>query len=521
MVEKIARSMIDYLVIHAEESREKAAIICGDRELNYGALENLSGRCRRVFKNLSLECGDRVALIMCDCPEWVVAFLGVIGLGAIAVPCSTMVRATEIRSILNDCGVRMAVVTSDQSGLVQAALSEQLLPELEVVLIAGGGTFELDGVKTLSFETALAEADAEPLADFEPRTPALILYTSGSSGTPKGVVHTHGDISYTIEKAGRGVYGITKEDRLFSSSRLFFAYGLGNSFSFPLGLGATSILCRERPKPELIAQVFAERRPTIFFGVPSVFRSLLEYRQEGHLLDTNSLRLCASAGETLPARIFHEWRNETGLEILDALGSTELLHVFIANQLDRVLPGSSGLPVMGYEVRLLDEAGQPVTGVGRGELQVKGASAFSGYWNQPEKTAETISQDWVKTGDIYRRDEAGFYWHEGRSNDMFKAKGMWISPAEIEEVLCENDPVLEAAVVPELDADGANVVAAYVVLRSDAVADQQMIDLLKTAAGARLPRYKRPEQIYFLKELPRTATGKVQRFKLRERRDSY
>jgi benzoate-CoA ligase family protein len=345
-----------------------------------------------------------------------------------------------------------------------------------------------------------------------------MLYTSGSTGTPKGVVHSHGDISYTIEKAGRQAYGITNGDRLFSSSRLFFAYGLGNSFSFPLGLGATSILCRERPKPELIAKVFAQQRPTIFFGVPPVFRALLEYRRQGHPLDTSSLRYCASAGEALPARIFHEWLNETGLQILDALGSTELLQAFIANPFDRISPGSSGLPVPGYEVRLVDEAAQTVNGAGRGELQVRGGSAFSCYWNRPEETAETKRDGWVKTGDVYRRDEAGFYWHEGRSDDTFKSKGMWISPLEIEEVLCAHDAVLEAAVVPVPDADGTNVVSACVVLRPELAADQGMIDRLKAEAGAKLPRYKRPEQIYFLKELPRTATGKIQRFKLRESR---
>jgi len=516
VVQEIARSIVDYLAIHAKDRGEKTAVICGDQQLSFRDIDDLSARSRRVFKNLQLERGDRVALLMCDCPEWIVAFLGVIGLGGIAVPCSTMLSGADVRSILNDCGARMAVITSDQLALMQAVLSEQSPPKLEVALVAGGGVLKAEQVRTLSFETMLAQPATEPLADFEPDTPAFILYTSGSTGAPKGVVHTHGDIIYTIEKAGRGVYSITKNDRIFSSSRLFFAYGFGNSFSFPLGLGATSILCRERPKPEVIARIFVEQRPTIFFGVPPVFRALHDYRRQGHSLDTSSLRFCASAGEALPARIFNEWRNELGLQVLDTLGSTELLHVFIANRLDRISPGSSGVPVPGYEVRLLDEAGQLITGPGQGELQVKGASAFSCYWNRPEKTAETTDQGWVKTGDLYRRDKAGFYWHEGRCDDMFKAKGMWISPMEIEEAFGTDDAVIEAAVVPERDTDGTNLVAAYVVLRPGMMADKEMIDRLKADAGAKLPRYKRPERIYFLAELPRTVTGKVQRYKLRE-----
>jgi 4-hydroxybenzoate-CoA ligase len=516
VVQKIARSIVDLLASHAKDSGDKLAVICGDQQLSFRDLDDLSARCRRVFKDLHLERGDRVALVMCDCPEWVVTFLGVIGLGGIAVPCSTMLSGAEIRSILNDCGARIAVISADQVALMQAVLSEQSVPKLEVVLVAGDGVLKAEGVNTLSFETLRAHAVTEPLADLEANTPAFILYTSGSTGAPKGAVHTHGHITYTIENAGRGVYDITKNDRIFSSSRLFFAYGFGNSFSFPVGLGATTILCRERPKPDVIARIFADQRPTIFFGVPAVFRTLLDYRRQGHALDTSSQRICVSAGEALPARIVDEWQQEFGLQILDTLGSTEMLHVFIANRRDRICPGSSGLPVPGYEVRLLDQGGRVVTGPGQGELQVKGASAFSHYWNQPEKTAHTIDQGWVKTGDLYRRDDAGFYWHEGRSDDMFKTKGMWVSPIEVEEALGTDEAVMEVAVVPERDTDGTNLVAAYVALRPGMIADHEMIDGLKAQAATKLPRYKRPERIYFLPELPRTATGKLQRYKLRE-----
>jgi len=499
------RSIIDDLAFRAEQDPGKTAILYEDQAISYRELEQRSAKCRGALNALGLKPGERVALVMCDGPDWVVAFLGVIGLGAIAVPCSTMLKPGELVYILNDCGARAAIITADQCETMQAAWAEA--PSLEIVLMAGG---EHERMK--SFNQAVDGASPTPAADIDADSLALILYTSGSTGAPKGAAHRHRDIPYTVEKVGRGVFGVTPEDRLSSSSRLFFAYGLGNSFSFPLGLGATSILCRERPTPPVIAAVLARFRPTIFFSVPAVFRALLEYRRQGQLLETGSLSFCVSAGESLPAQIYHEWKEATGLDILDGIGSTELLHMFISNRRDLIRVGSSGVPVEGYEVRLLDERGQVIDGAGRGDLYIKGPSAIPYYWNQPEKTAETIRDGWVKTGDVYRRDAEGFYWFEGRSDDLFKSSGMWVSPVEVEEALCTHSSVLEAAVIAEPDADGTNLVAAYVVPRPDVSPDA---DLIKAHAAAALPRYKCPRRIYFIEQLPRTATGKVQRFKLR------
>ncbi|MCI0388908.1 MAG: benzoate-CoA ligase family protein [Acidobacteria bacterium] len=511
----IPNSILEYLITHAEQNGERTAIICGDQSISYSELIERSTRFGGALQALGITHGDRVALVMADGPEWVVAFLGIIGQGAIAVLCSTMLKATELVYVLNDSGAKAAIITPEQSATLLAVWENA--PALQKVLLACGEASPKE--KFISFEQLLEAAPpVQPSApaEIDPETPACILYTSGSTGEPKGAVHRHSDFPFGIEKAGRNLFEVTPDDRLFSSSRLFFAYGLGNSLSLPLGLGATSILCRERPTPPVIAEVFARYKPTIFFAVPAVFRALLEYRRNGNTLETSSIRFCVSAGESLPAQIYNDWKEATGLDTIDAIGSTELLYMFISNRRDCIRPGSSGLPIEGYEARLLDNNGRVIEGAGRGDLYVKGASALLYYWNKPEKTAETIRDGWVKTGDVYRRDEEGFYWFEGRSDDIFKSSGMWVSPGEVEEALCTHSAVLEAAVIPELDEDGTNLTAAYIVLRPDETAGTPMSDALKQHAATLLPRYKQPKRIYFLDQLPRTATGKLQRYKLRK-----
>jgi benzoate-CoA ligase len=503
------RSIIDYLAFHAEQRPDRAAIFYQDQAISFRELERRSAQCRGALKSLGIQSGDRVALVMSDGPEMVTALLAVIGFGALAVPCSTMLKPAELAYILNDSGARGAIITPDQIEVVQTAWAES--PSLATVLVAGGEP----PAKMLSWAQVVETAAPSAVADITEDTLALILYTSGSTGAPKGAVHRHGDIPHTVERVARSVFEISSDDRLFSSSRLFFAYGLGNSFSFPIGVGAASILCRERPTPPVIAAIFNRYRPTIFFAVPAVFRALLEYYRQGNQLDTGSLNFCVSAGESLPAQIYHEWKASTGLDILDAIGSTELMNMFISNRKDMLRPGSSGVPIAGYEIKLLDERGQMIEGAERGDLYVRSASAIRFYWNKPEKTAETIREGWVKTGDVYRRDEDGFYWFEGRSDDLFKASGMWVSPVEVEEALCAHPAVLESAVIAETDADGTNLVAAYVVLRPGHLPDEAMAEEIKAQAATSLPRYKCPKRIHFTEQLPRTATGKVQRFKLR------
>jgi benzoate-CoA ligase family protein len=513
MTVKFLPSILDYLEENSAQNPERAAIICGDQTVSYGELLERSAQCRGALHALGISAGERVALVMSDGPEWITAFLGIIGLGAIAVPCSTMARVAELIYILNDCGAQAAIITPEQSETINAARPHT--PALQTVIIAGDQE-AADEEKLICFERLVRQATSIACAGFNSETPAFILYTSGSTGQPKGAVHRHSDIPFTIEQCGRTLYDVKRGDRLFSSSRLFFAYGLGNSLSLPLGLGATSILCRVRPTPAVIAQVLANDKPTIFFAVPAVFRALLEYCRQGNRLETSSIRFCVSAGESLPARIFHEWQEVTGLTIIDAIGSTELLYMFISNRPDNIRPGSSGLPIEGYEVRLQDEHKNIIAGAGSGNLYVKGASALPCYWNKPEKTAEAICDGWVKTGDVYRRDEAGYYWFEGRSDDLFKSSGMWVSPGEVEEAICAHPAVLEAGVISEPDQDGTNMVAAYLVLRPGVETGSEIMESIKIHATGLLPRYKQPQRIYFLDQLPRTATGKLQRFKLRE-----
>jgi benzoate-CoA ligase family protein len=512
-------NLVEYVFDSARKLNRwtETAILYEDRRLTYARLLRAVRKFGGALRSLGVGRGERVAVVGTDCPEFVASFLGAAAVGAVAVPLSTMLSASELEYVLGHCGAKAAVVTPEQLDKLRGVRKN--LPQLETVLLVGGAP-NSDGADegVLSFDEVIEgadEAEVEPLGD---DATAFILYTSGSTGRPKGATHTHRNLPYTVETYGKQVLGVRPGERLFSSSRLFFAYGLGNSLSFPLSTGATSVLCRERPTPPVIAGVFEKHQPTIFFGVPAVFRALVEYASQGGALATQSLKFCVSAGEKLPERIFREWKELTGLDILDGIGSTEMLHMFFSNRRDDVRPGSSGREVPGYEAKLLDHAGREIEGAGAGNLFVKGLSACAGYWEEPEKTADTMRGGWMRTGDIYRRDREGFYWFEGRGDDLFKVKGLWVSPVEVEEALLSCADVSEAAVVPRADADGLNAVVAFVVLKSkQAGGGETTAEKLKAHLSALLPPFKRPAEIRLADALPRTATGKLQRFKLREK----
>ncbi|HXS02168.1 MAG TPA: benzoate-CoA ligase family protein [Pyrinomonadaceae bacterium] len=496
-------NLFDAIFTHDPSS---PAIYFGRRKITYGELRAETLKMARVIRSFGVEPGDRVAVLLNDSPEFVEAFIATCSLGAIAVPINMALRAEEQCSILHNSGATLAFMEADTRSdlLTHAPEKLRLLKNIVNAQALEGQMEQQSTNEELQFPEP---ADAQP---------AFILYTSGSTGEPKGAVHSQADIFYTKETYCREVLRLTTQDRLFSSSRLPFAYGLGNSFSFPLLNGATTILLREKPSPDVIGRVFTEHRPTIFFGVPVIYNLLLEHHRRGNRLDCSSLRLCIAAGEALPAHLGEEWEREFGVQVLDGIGSTEMLHMFMSNHENDVRYGSSGRLLEGYEARLLDENGDQVSGGNEGNLWIKGDSAALGYWEKPEVTASTFVDGWVRTGDLYRCDDDGYWYHMGRSDDCFKSSGQWVSPVEVEGALLRHDGVARAAVVEDFDSDRLPCACAFVVkheLKSDS--DRLEHELRKLAAQT-LPRFKQPRRYIFVNELPYTATGKIQRFKLRQ-----
>lgn len=444
--------------------------------------------------------GDRVALLLYDSPEFVACFLAAVSVGAICVPINTFLPADDINFVLADSGAQLMIAESGLLGKVDSS--------------GGCPVLTIDTANRPQLHQQRSGGGRRAVAATTRDTPAFLLYTSGSTGAPKGVLHLQGAIPYTVKSYAQNVLRLKGDDRIFSSSRMFFAYGLGNGLSFPLAAGATVLLDTEKATAEHVARLIVERSPTVFFGVPAVYQSLLELHNRGGHLDFSHVRLCVSAGEALPARIFEDWQRVFGLTIMDGIGSTELLHIFISNREGNSRAGSSGTLVEGYEARLVDDAGHEVAAKELGNLLVHGGSATTGYWNRPELTEQTIRDGWVRTGDIYTRDEDGFFIHVGRSDDCFKVRGLWVSPIEVESVLISHPSVFEAAVISASDERGLATARAYVVIRQGERGDALKEEIRKFA-GSRLPQYKVPSQIEFIEEMPRTSTGKIQRYRLR------
>ena len=493
-------------------------MLCDQRELTYGELRAETVQVAQVLQALGIQSGERVAIVLNDSPEFIAAFVAIISLGASAVPINMALNPADQRAILADCTAATAIIEAAHCNTLLTGDANPLPSLKNLVLVRRGAEdspVDLTDVRVVALANAPRQAlEANFPASRDADAPAFILYTSGSTGKPKGAVHTQSDVFYTHESFCREILQLTAEDRLFSSSRLPFAYGLGNSFSFPLINGCTSILCYEKPNPAVIARVFSSFRPTIFFGVPVVFNLLLEHHRQ-QPLDCSSLRLCVSAGEALPAALGESWQETFGVEVLDGIGSTEMLHMWMSNHSGAVRYGSSGTLLEGYEARLLDQEGQASAEGEVGNLWVKGASAARGYWNRPDVTASTFVDGWVRTGDLYRCDEDGYWFHMGRSDDCFKSSGQWVSPVEVEGVLMRHSGVRVAAVVEDFDQNGLPGPCAFIVPNDESLAATIKKELKSLVADA-LPRFKRPRKYLFVSELPYTATGKIQRFKLRE-----
>ena len=496
---------------HMQAGRSgKIAIECGDVRVSYGELFARVNQLGNGLKSLGVRMEERVFLLLPDVPEFAFSFFGAIKIGAVAVPVNTLLKSQDYRYLLNNSRARVAIVGESLLPLVQAIPREELR-YLETIVVQGRAPAGMPAFDDL----AKGSSDELQPAVTTRDDAAFWLYSSGSTGQPKGCVHLQHDMVVSAERYARAILKISEQDRFFSVAKLFFAYGLGNGLYFPLAAGGTSILLPGPPRPQSVFEVIERHRPTLFFSVPSNFVKLLAHAApEGHEFDLSSVRHAVSAGEALPATVFHHFKRRFGVEILDAIGSTEALHMMISNVPGEVRPGSSGKTIPGFEAKIVDDNDQPVAQGEIGNLLIKADSTCAHYWNEHEKTKSTMSGHWLRTGDKYHQDEDGYFWYAGRTDDMMKVSGVWVSPIEIERVLTDHPLVLEVAVVFRPDGDGLQKPGACVVLR-DGEGSSELAGELQKFVLERLPVYKRPHWIEFLPELPKTATGKVQRYKLR------
>ncbi len=527
-----------YIDRHLEEGRgSKLAIEQAGVKVTYAELAARVGQAGNALLALGLERGDRMLMVVKDCPEFFYFFWGAMKAGIIPVPVSFLMRASDIAFMISDSGCRAVVYSPEFASEVVRALAASERG-------AQGLTLEGDGGILDDLAGASQDLDAAPAG---PDDVAFWLYSSGTTGRPKGVQHRHRDLPATCEHYAIGILGLTEDDRCYSAAKLFFAYGLGNAMTFPLWVGGTAILDERRPTPETTFETIEALRPTAYFGVPTLYAAQLQLMDQAAAAgdaageaagragsagdrtpagegapDLGSLRLCVSAGEALPPDLFRRWKESTGLEILDGIGSTEALHIFISNVAGEVKPGSTGRIVPGYEARVVGEDGMEAGPGEAGQLEVLGDSITTGYWNRPELNAATIVDGWLRTGDQYIRDEEGYFQYQGRADDMIKVGGIWCSPFDIEARLIEHPSVLEAAVVGRDDDHGLVKPEAHVVLAEPlketvgaaSAADELQTELVRHCQAG-LPKYMYPRWIHFVAELPKTATGKIQRFKLR------
>ena len=492
---------------------DKLAVIDDAGSYTYAELAQRVDRFAHALMDMGVRAEERVLLCQLDTIDFPTAFLGCIKAGVIPVPVNTLLVAADYSYMLRDSRARALVASSMLLPNLKQGIEES--PYLQHVIVSGAEADE---------HLFFGELIASPRPAFEAASTCaddacFWLYSSGSTGAPKGTVHVQSSLVYTAELYGRPILGVVEDDVVFSAAKLFFAYGLGNGLTFPFAAGATAVLMAERPTPASVARVLREHQPTIFCGVPTLYGAMLA-SPELPGSDELSMRRCASAGEPLPAEIGRRWTEHFGVEVLDGLGSTEMLHIFLSNRPGDVRYGTSGLPVPGYEMRVVNEQGEPVAQGEVGELQVSGPSSAAYYWNNRAKSRETFCGQWTRSGDKYTQDENGYFVYAGRKDDMLKVGGIYVSPIEVEAALITHEAVLEAAVVAKADGDEMIKPLAFVVLKPGLRPSVELAETLKIHVKTHLAPYKYPRWIEVRDELPKTATGKIQRFKLRDREKS-
>ncbi|MBC5784623.1 benzoate-CoA ligase family protein [Ramlibacter sp. USB13] len=503
-------------LLAANASRHaKAAFVDDLGTLTYGALDERVRRLAAGLRALGLRREERVLLVMQDCNDWPVAFLGAMYAGAVPVAVNTLLTADDYAYMLEHSRAQAVLVSGALLPAITAAMTRSDHEVAKVIVsrpVAPLHPAEVEFESFLQAATPLARPARTGADD-----PAFWLYSSGSTGRPKGTVHSHANPYWTCELYGKGVLQLRSDDVCFSAAKLFFAYGLGNALTFPLAAGATTLLMAERPTPDAtfhrLTGGVGGAKPTVFYGAPTGFAGMLASPNLPARAQM-ALRLVSSAGEALPADLGERFKAHFGVDIVDGIGSTEMLHIFLSNRPDRVRYGTTGWPVPGYEIELRGEDGGPVPDGEPGDLYIQGPSAAMLYWGNRQKTRETFQGGWTKSGDKYVRNEDGTYTYAGRSDDMLKVSGIYVSPFEVEATLVQHPSVLEAAVIGKEDEEGLTKTKAFVVLKPGSAASEAE---LKAFVKDRLAPYKYPRFIEFVADLPKTATGKIQRFRLRER----
>ncbi len=478
-----------------------------NREITYGVLSARTAQVAGAFERAGFRREERIACLILDQIEYPEVFWGALKAGVVPVALNTLLPTALYDAILQDSRASCLVLSAELADAVlPAAKASPYIRSIVVIGDAPEGTIAYD-----EFVSDARPVDAINVIGDEC---AFWLYSSGSTGKPKGVRHVHSALKATSDTYGAQVLGIREDDIVFSAAKVFFAYGLGNSMSFPMSVGATTLLLNGRPTPDVVVDTISEHRPSVFCGVPTLYAATLAHLEKTGTPES-SLRLCISAGEALPEEIGLKWRERWGVDILDGVGSTEMLHIFLSNRPSDIAYGTSGTAVPGYELRCIDETGIEIKPGEVGELLVRGASAADGYWNQRAKSRATFEGEWTRTGDKYELRDDGKLVYCGRTDDMFKVSGIWVSPFEIEQALVAHPAVLEAAIVAHRDESGLEKPKAFIVLKQGEDADQ-LDATLKEFVKDKIGKWKYPRWIEIVPDLPKTATGKIQRFKLRE-----